>query len=192
MTNMKRLLIIVATLCLSVPALADGSFGRIDTTGHSALNIHDGLIRGSEDTADGSGTVDSLVWIVDHTGSLDSVRGFLIRVLDSVIIDSTASIPVSGELDGDSIWMPFLNNASIVQDSGYVAWLFASGNGTTASLRVFLSGAGPFWRASATWPTFPTSPVSSITKSAGFFHCWEIEWTSAVTGAGQVIMIPTD
>lgn len=119
---MKKLLLILAVLCLAGGVRAD-SIGGLDTTAGSAVWANSaGYYKGGEWTPTTSGTLDSMSVIFQLSGPT-GLKYCVIRSSDSSIVDSTI-IDTFGP-DTSTFTLAFVGHDSVKADTGYILMIHA-------------------------------------------------------------------
>ena len=178
-------------LILLVPCFAWGDeFGPIDTGDSPSAIVVNEWYCGSVATSNGSGTLDSVCFLLRHSGDeITQVRCALYLVSDSSFVDSTYHRAL--DLDATvEVWFRFVNGVSITDATEYVT--VCQANGEISSLRTYLADAGPVWRYADLSVTLPwPDPINStVTIFSNYYHAFKVSYsTGAAPPTGQVIII---
>ncbi len=180
---MRSLLTILVLLLLATGVSADGSFGTLDTAAIPARQtLVGGWARGSVETSDGAGTLDSVRILINHSGVAEDIRCALYLNSDSSLIDTTEHL--NFDIDGVAILkLDFIDAGSIADATDYLLIMTAE-DGTVEGFRSSSAGAGPVRRNGSLdfgvrWTT-SYDPFPGGTTFSNLYFSFEVFWSTAV------------
>ena len=189
---MKKL--IVLFICLMIPcvAMADGSFGTLDTTvgevGRQSINGC--AYKGGSATSNGAGTLDSIRILIDDAGTNDLIKVALFKESDSTLVDSCAGVTV--DLGGVGIQkFDFVLGTAITDATGYYFMCTANG-GTYSVLKNETGSEYMRWDLDLCYGTAWHDPFSPTHSYSGHKMAFEVFWSSVGGGGawqGQVVPV---